>query len=65
MSAMNSIGSFKGRSSYRTWLCGIAQYKIVDYYRKEVSFDSIEYMDEINSIDNSSRLEDIIISERE
>lgn len=63
MSAMNSIDSFKEKSSYRTWLCGIARYKIMDYYRKEVSFDSIEYMDEINNIDNSSALEDIVINE--
>lgn len=63
MSAMNSIDRFKGKSSYRTWLCEIARYKVMDYYRKEVSFEAIEYMDEINNVDSSLSLEDIVINE--
>lgn len=33
--AWESGSSFKGRSAYFTWLCGIARHEIADFYRKK------------------------------
>lgn len=62
ISAMNSMNSFKGKSSYRTWLCSIARHKIIDYYRKEISNASIEYIDDLSDIENNEHIENIVIN---
>lgn len=35
VSAVDSLPLFKGKSSFFTWLCGIANHEIVDFYRKK------------------------------
>jgi RNA polymerase sigma-70 factor (ECF subfamily) len=35
-SALRGIDSFKGKSSFRTWLVGILKRKIIDHFRKRV-----------------------------
>jgi DNA-directed RNA polymerase specialized sigma24 family protein len=45
LAALRSSEKFAGRSSERSWLCGILKNKIVDYYRKlgrETSFTDME-----------------------
>jgi len=35
MAASDSLSLFKGKSSFFTWLCGIANHEIADFYRKK------------------------------
>ena len=35
LAAVKALGSFKGRSSEKTWLIGILKHKLIDHYRKE------------------------------
>lgn len=35
ISSHESLPSFKGKSSFFVWLCGIAKHEIADYYRKQ------------------------------
>src|ERR1700677_2957127 len=45
LAALRGWDKFGGRSSERSWLCGILKNKIVDYYRKlgrETSFTDME-----------------------
>ena len=47
LAAVRGYEKFGGRSSERSWLCGILKNKIVDYYRKlgrEVSFTDTEFL---------------------
>ena len=44
--AVRPYSNFQGKSSERTWLCGILKNKICDYYRKasrETSFTDLEF----------------------
>lgn len=34
LSAFQSLGNFRGKSSERTWLIGILKHKLIDHYRK-------------------------------
>lgn len=34
-SALDSLPTFSGKSSFFTWLCGIAKHEIADFYRKK------------------------------
>ncbi len=46
LAAVRGYEKFSGRSSERTWLCGILKNKIVDYFRKlgrEPSFTDLEF----------------------
>lgn len=62
ISAMKSVGNFRGKSSCRTWLCGIARHKIYDYYRKEIAGSAVDYMDGIQTEDDRYNLEEIVIN---
>jgi RNA polymerase sigma-70 factor (ECF subfamily) len=47
LAAVRSQEKFAGRSSERSWLCGILKNKIVDYYRKlgrETTFTDLEFL---------------------
>jgi RNA polymerase sigma-70 factor (TIGR02943 family) len=47
LAALKGRAAFSGRSSERSWLCGILKNKIVDYYRKrgrETSFTDMEFL---------------------
>ncbi|MGE5627609.1 MAG: RNA polymerase sigma factor [Solirubrobacterales bacterium] len=60
--AFNSMKKFRGKSSCRTWLCGIARHKITDFYRKEIGNYPIEYMDELDK-GVCTALEEVIITQ--
>jgi RNA polymerase sigma-70 factor, ECF subfamily len=45
--AVRTFGSFRGKSSERSWLCGILKNKICDYFRKfgrETCFTDLEFL---------------------
>src|ERR1044071_5821844 len=47
LAAVRGYTKFGGRSSERSWLCGILKNKIVDYFRKlgrETSFTDMEFL---------------------
>ena len=47
--AVRTSGSFRGKSSERSWLCGILKNKIRDHFRKlgrETSFTDLEFLDD-------------------
>ena len=47
--AVRAFGSFKGKSSERSWLCGILKNKICDYFRKlgpETCFTDLEFLED-------------------
>ena len=47
--AVRTSGSFRGKSSERSWLCGILKNKICDHFRKlgrETSFTDLEFLDD-------------------
>jgi RNA polymerase sigma-70 factor (ECF subfamily) len=46
LAAMRQIDKFRGRSSERSWLCGILKNKVCDYFRKlgrETNFTDLEF----------------------
>jgi RNA polymerase sigma-70 factor (ECF subfamily) len=46
LAAVRGYEKFGGRSSVRSWLCGILKHKIIDHYRKaarEISFTDLEF----------------------
>lgn len=53
MSAIYSLPSFLGKSSFSTWLCSIANHEIADFYRKkrikEIFFSRIPGLEKIVS----------------
>lgn len=47
LAAVRAYDKFGGRSSVRSWLCGILKHKIIDHYRKagrETSFTDLEFL---------------------
>ncbi len=47
--AVRTYGNFRGKSSERSWLCGILKNKICDYFRKfgrETSFTDLEFLND-------------------
>src|SRR5215471_20789688 len=47
--AVRNYGSFGGKSSERTWLCGILKNKICDHFRKlgrETNFSDLEFLND-------------------
>jgi len=47
LAALANLSAFKGSSSLRTWLLGIARHKVEDYYRSRFrSLESIEEQDD-------------------
>ena len=62
VSALKSLKNFNGKSKLYTWLVGIANHKIVDYYRhlerERKRFNRAAYdTSNVTSIDNSSNLD--------
>src|ERR1700757_2548803 len=50
--AVRTFGSFRGKSSERSWLCGILKNKICDYFRKlgrETCFTDLEFLSDEHS----------------
>jgi RNA polymerase sigma-70 factor (TIGR02943 family) len=46
LSALQNIESFRGESSQETWLTAILKNKIIDYYRKRKTANSVPLIDE-------------------
>jgi len=46
LSALQNIESFRGDSSQLTWLTAILKNKIIDYYRKRKTANSVPFIDE-------------------
>ena len=46
LSALQNIESFRGESSQETWLIAILKNKIIDYYRKRKTSNSVPLIDE-------------------
>jgi RNA polymerase sigma-70 factor (ECF subfamily) len=47
--AVRTYSNFRGKSSERSWLCGILKNKICDYFRKlgrETCFTDLEFLDD-------------------
>jgi DNA-directed RNA polymerase specialized sigma24 family protein len=47
--AVRTSGSFRGKSSERSWLCSILKNKICDYFRelgRETSFTDLEFLND-------------------
>ena len=52
LAAVRGYEKFGGRSSVRSWLCGILKHKIIDHYRKagrETSFTDLEFFSDESS----------------
>lgn len=53
ISAMDSLPTFKGKSSQFTWLCGIARHEIGDFYRrkkiKQIVFSKLPFLEKLVS----------------
>src|SRR5271169_1519345 len=48
--AVRASGNFRGKSSERSWLCGILKNKICDYFRKlgrETCFSELGFLDDV------------------
>lgn len=50
LAALKAYDTFKGKSSERTWLTGILKRKIIDYYRKNNRFVSLETDDQLKPL---------------
>ena len=52
LAAMRQVDNFRGRSTERSWLCGILKNKICDYFRKlgrETNFTDLEFFSDEHS----------------
>lgn len=59
INAMKSLNNFKGKSSYKTWLCAIAKNLIFNFYRKSIKSEYISYEENLSDIYD---LEDVEIN---
>ena len=57
ISAMKGLIDYKGASSYKTWLCGIAKNKIFNYYRDNIRKDGFACVDELNYVGDEQDIE--------
>jgi RNA polymerase sigma-70 factor (ECF subfamily) len=66
-SAWISQGSFSERSSYSTWVCGIAKNKLHEYYRKRTATEKHEVMDNemMEELSSGLDLEGIVLDAEE
>ena len=46
IAALNGIKRFRARSSFRTWIIGIARHKVADYYRRRSRHPEMTPLDE-------------------
>jgi RNA polymerase sigma-70 factor (ECF subfamily) len=62
ISAMKGLISYKGVSSYRTWLCGIAKNKVLNYYRNNIRREGFACACELDYVDDNQNIEDILMN---
>lgn len=63
LSAFKGEAKFKGISSYKTWLCGIARNKILNYYRDNIKNDKLSYIDELDCMEDTADVEMSVIND--
>lgn len=57
ISAMKGLTNYKGTSSYKTWLCGIAKNKILNYYRNTIRKEGFACVEELNYVEDNQDIE--------
>jgi len=62
ISAMKGLKNYKGTSSYKTWLCGIAKNKILNYYRNNIKKEGFAYVKELDFIEDNQYIEFMVIN---
>ncbi|MGH4139070.1 RNA polymerase sigma factor [Clostridium sp.] len=62
ISAMKGITNYKGTSSYKTWLCGIAKNKVLNYYRSTIRKEGFACGEELNYVEDIQDIEFIVIN---
>jgi RNA polymerase sigma-70 factor (ECF subfamily) len=63
MAALKGGEKFKGISSYKTWLCGIARNKILNYYRDSIKNDKFSYIEELSCMESTVDVEISVIND--
>lgn len=63
VSAWKALDNFKHKSSYNTWLCGIAKNKLYEYYRKQNSlcYKELKGEDVFDELSSDINMDEIII----
>lgn len=62
ISAMKGLINYKGTSSYKTWLCGIAKNKILNYYRSNIRKEGFAYAEELDYVADNQDIEGMLIN---
>lgn len=62
ISAMKGHMNYKATSSYKTWLCGIAKNKILNYYRNNIRNAGPTYTEELNYVVDNQDVEFILLN---
>lgn len=62
ISAMKGLINYKGTSSHKTWLCGIAKNKILNYYRNNIRKEDFAYAEELDYVKDNQDIEFMIIN---
>ena len=62
MSAMKGLINYKAASSYKTWLCGIAKNKILNYYRNNIRKKDFAPVEELNFVADNQDVEFMLIN---
>lgn len=62
ISAMKGFASYKGTSSYKTWLCGIAKNKILNYYRNNIQKESFACAEELDYVEDKQDIELMVMN---
>lgn len=58
---MKGLKSYKGSSSYKTWLCGIAKNKLLNYYRDNIPSEGFDYTDKLDYVEDKQNIEFMFI----
>jgi RNA polymerase sigma-70 factor (ECF subfamily) len=62
ISAMKGLSTYKGSSSYKTWLCGIAKNKLLSYYRDNIPREGFACVDKLDCVEDNSNIEFMLIN---
>jgi len=62
ISALKGLINYKATSSYKTWLCGIAKNKILNYYRNNIKKEGFTCVEELNYVVDKQDVEFMVIN---
>ncbi|MCB2313778.1 sigma-70 family RNA polymerase sigma factor [Clostridium tagluense] len=62
ISAMKGLISYKCTSSCKTWLCGIAKNKILNYYRDNIRKEGFACVEELDYVEDNQDIELMLIN---